>query len=123
MNAILHRLPAVLAVAVAWTLAAATSGRAQGGAGAPPPLARAFRGAWVATVDNIDFPSRPGLAAPQLRAELDAIVARAVELREQGLTLAAVVEAMTAEGFTARNGAALSIATVHRITKRAAVAA
>jgi DNA invertase Pin-like site-specific DNA recombinase len=52
-----------------------------------------------------------------------ALVARAVELREQGLTLAAVVETMTAEGFTARNGAALSIATVHRITKRAAVAA
>jgi uncharacterized lipoprotein YddW (UPF0748 family) len=85
MNAILHRLPAVLAVAVAWTLAAATSGRAQGGAGAPPPLAREFRGAWVATVDNIDFPSRPGLAAPQLRAELDAIVARAVELKLNAL--------------------------------------
>ncbi|MFN6193640.1 MAG: glycoside hydrolase family 10 protein, partial [Planctomycetota bacterium] len=85
MNAFLHRLPAVLAVAVAWTLAAATSCPAQSGAGAPPPLAREFRGAWVATVDNIDFPSRPGLTAPQLRAELDAMVARAVELKLNAL--------------------------------------
>lgn len=32
-------------------------------------------GAWVATVGNIDFPSKPGLSASQLRAEIDAIVA------------------------------------------------
>ena len=52
-----------------------------------------------------------------------ALVARAVELREQGLTLAAVVEALTVEGHRARNGSPISIATVHHITKRAAVAA
>ncbi|MBL8754385.1 MAG: family 10 glycosylhydrolase [Planctomycetes bacterium] len=48
----------------------------------PPPLRREFRGAWVATVDNIDFPSRPGLSALQLRNELDTIVdqARALHL-------------------------------------------
>jgi len=46
----------------------------------PPAVAREFRGAWVATVDNIDFPSKPGLSAAALRAELDAIVARAAEL-------------------------------------------
>lgn len=51
----------------------------------PPPLPREFRGAWVATVDNIDFPSRPGLPASQLRGELDAIVARAVELKLNAL--------------------------------------
>ena len=52
---------------------------------APPALEREFRGAWVATVDNIDFPSRPGLAASALRGELDAIVERAVELHLNAL--------------------------------------
>ncbi|MCU0866495.1 MAG: family 10 glycosylhydrolase [Planctomycetes bacterium] len=62
---------------------------AQNGAGsaptAPPPLPREFRGAWVATVNNIDFPSRRGLGKAQLQAELDAIVARAAELRLNAL--------------------------------------
>jgi len=44
-----------------------------------------FRGAWVATVNNIDFPSRPGLPVAKLRREMDAIVARAVELRLNAL--------------------------------------
>jgi uncharacterized lipoprotein YddW (UPF0748 family) len=59
--------------------------RGQGSVGAPPPVAREFRGAWVATVDNIDFPSRPGLSAAQLRGELDAIVARAQALKLNAL--------------------------------------
>lgn len=63
---------------------AATAGR-QEAVEAPPPLPREFRGAWVATVDNIDFPSRPGLSASQLRIELEAIVARAVELKLNAL--------------------------------------
>ncbi len=36
----------------------------------PPEPAREFRGAWVATVHNIDWPSRPGLSPSQQRAEL-----------------------------------------------------
>ena len=48
--------------------------------GDPPPLAREFRAAWVATVDNIDWPSRKGLPTDQARAELDAIVERAAQL-------------------------------------------
>lgn len=44
-----------------------------------------FRAAWVATVNNIDFPSRKGLSSEQLRGELNAIVARAVELRLNAL--------------------------------------
>jgi uncharacterized lipoprotein YddW (UPF0748 family) len=44
-----------------------------------------FRAAWVATVDNIDFPSRPGLSPRQLRREIDAIVIRAAELRLNAL--------------------------------------
>lgn len=35
-----------------------------------PPLAREFRGVWVATVDNIDWPSERGLPADEQRAEL-----------------------------------------------------
>lgn len=44
-----------------------------------------FRAAWIATVDNIDFPSKPGLSPQELRREIDAIVARAVELRLNAL--------------------------------------
>ena len=51
------------------------------------------------------------------------LVARAVELREQGLTLHQVCATLDGEGYKARNGAALSVSTIHRITKRAAVAA
>ncbi len=50
-----------------------------------PELPREFRAAWVATVDNIDWPSRPGLPARAARAELDAIVARAVDLKLNAL--------------------------------------
>lgn len=46
----------------------------------PPPLPREFRAAWVATVANIDWPSRPDLSTRAARSELDAIVDRAVEL-------------------------------------------
>ena len=47
--------------------------------------AREFRAAWVATVDNIDFPSRKGLRSAQLRRELDDIVQRAIELHLNAL--------------------------------------
>ncbi len=46
----------------------------------PPPAPREFRGAWVASVANIDWPSAPGLPEAQLRAEIDAIVERAAAL-------------------------------------------
>jgi uncharacterized lipoprotein YddW (UPF0748 family) len=55
------------------------------GSNAAPELPREFRAAWVATVDNIDWPSRPGLPTRAARAELDAIVARAVELKLNAL--------------------------------------
>ena len=48
-----------------------------------PPVE--FRAAWVATVNNIDFPSQKGLTVAQLRGELDDIVARATELRLNAL--------------------------------------
>jgi uncharacterized lipoprotein YddW (UPF0748 family) len=46
----------------------------------PPPLTREFRGVWVATVGNIDWPSAPGLSTGQQRAELTAIFDRAAAL-------------------------------------------
>lgn len=50
------------------------------GAG-PPAVAREFRGVWVATVANIDWPSVPGLSVDSQKAELVAILDCAVELR------------------------------------------
>ncbi len=40
-----------------------------------------FRGAWVATVHNLDWPSRPGLSAAAQQAELRAILDRARSLK------------------------------------------
>ncbi len=40
----------------------------------PPPLAREFRGVWVATVANIDWPSKPGLPADAQKAEFVALL-------------------------------------------------
>jgi uncharacterized lipoprotein YddW (UPF0748 family) len=53
----------------------------ESGAIAAPPVAREFRGAWVATVANIDWPSRTGLPVEQQKRELLAILDRAAELR------------------------------------------
>jgi uncharacterized lipoprotein YddW (UPF0748 family) len=46
----------------------------------PPPPAREFRGAWLATVANIDWPSKPGLPVAQQKAELLALLDRAAQL-------------------------------------------
>jgi uncharacterized lipoprotein YddW (UPF0748 family) len=43
----------------------------------PPPAPREFRAAWVASVANIDWPSRPGLSAEAQRAEALAMLERA----------------------------------------------
>ena len=37
---------------------------------APPPLVREFRGVWIATVANMDWPSRRGLPTDSAKAEL-----------------------------------------------------
>jgi uncharacterized lipoprotein YddW (UPF0748 family) len=47
----------------------------------PPLVEREFRGVWVATVDNIDWPSRPGLSVDSQKAELRALLDRAALLR------------------------------------------
>lgn len=50
-----------------------------------PPIDREFRAAWVATVANIDWPSRPGLSTKQQQSELTAIVDKAAELNLNAL--------------------------------------
>ncbi|MEC8653518.1 MAG: family 10 glycosylhydrolase [Planctomycetota bacterium] len=80
MNRLLRALP-IAATLVVLTCCAPVEG--QDRRGAEP--AEEFRAAWVATVNNIDFPSKKGLRPAQLRAELDAIVARAVALKLNAL--------------------------------------
>ena len=46
----------------------------------PPPAPREFRGVWVATVNNIDWPSVRGLPADKQRAEAIAILDKAKAL-------------------------------------------
>lgn len=48
---------------------------------APPAPPREFRGAWVATVANIDWPSKPGLTVVAQKAELLSLLNRAVQLK------------------------------------------
>lgn len=45
-----------------------------------PPAAREMRAVWVATVANIDWPSRPGLSTGELKKEALAILDRVKEL-------------------------------------------
>lgn len=54
--------------------------------GAPEPP-REFRAAWVATVFNLDWPSRAGLSASAQRQELSAIIRKAAELRLNAIIL------------------------------------
>lgn len=46
-----------------------------------PPVAREFRGVWLATVANMDWPSRPGLSTWVQQQELLAILNRCVRLK------------------------------------------
>jgi uncharacterized lipoprotein YddW (UPF0748 family) len=47
----------------------------------PPPPVREFRAAWIATVGNSCWPSKPGLTTTQQKAELIALLDRAVALK------------------------------------------
>jgi uncharacterized lipoprotein YddW (UPF0748 family) len=47
----------------------------------PPPPQREFRGAWVATVGNSVWPSKPGLPVAEQKSELLALLDRAAQLK------------------------------------------
>ena len=53
----------------------------------PPPEPREFRAAWVATVANIDWPSKPGLSAQSQRAEALTMLDRARQIGLNALIL------------------------------------
>jgi len=53
----------------------------------PPQPMREFRAAWVATVDNIDWPSKRGLPVEQQKSEIIAILDKAADLHLNAIIL------------------------------------
>jgi uncharacterized lipoprotein YddW (UPF0748 family) len=53
----------------------------------PPQITREFRAAWVASVHNIDWPSKSGLSATAQKAEARAILDKLVSLRMNAVIL------------------------------------
>lgn len=79
-----------LLVVIAGALVFSTAGEAASPPAAretPPAVSREFRGVWIATKANIDWPSRPGLPVPQQKAELIKILDHAVRLRLNAVIL------------------------------------
>ena len=68
------RLRALVAGVAAWVASCAYIGT-------PPPPPTEFRGLWIATVSNIDWPSKRGLPVDEQKRELIAIFDRMVESR------------------------------------------
>lgn len=84
MNIIKLFVVAVVCLLSASLASAAPDGsRLQGGQ--PPEVRREFRAAWVATVANIDWPSKPGLTKEEQIAELEKLMDVAVDLRLNAL--------------------------------------
>ena len=52
-----------------------------------PPIEREFRGVWVASVSNMDWPSRPGLSTDAQKAELIAIFDKVRAMRMNAVIL------------------------------------
>lgn len=53
----------------------------------PPVPMREFRGAWIASVSNLDWPSKPGLPVAEQKAELSAMMDQAAALGLNALLL------------------------------------
>ena len=75
-------IPSRLAILAACATAQVASAQEQ-----PPPVSREFRAVWVATVANIDWPSKPGLNAWEQQGELIALLNKAVELHLNAIIL------------------------------------
>ena len=80
-------LAALLSLAAA--LPAATGAQTTRAANdtAPPPVQRELRAVWVATVENMDWPSKSGLSTADQQRELLAILDKAVELHLNAIVL------------------------------------
>jgi uncharacterized lipoprotein YddW (UPF0748 family) len=66
-----------VAVALSFLLTACSQAHAT----LPPKLPREFRGVWIATVSNIDWPSKKGLSTQKQQAELLSILDKCVDLK------------------------------------------
>ena len=53
----------------------------------PPRITREFRGAWIASVSNIDWPSKKDLPVEEQKKELIALLDKAAELRLNAIFL------------------------------------
>jgi uncharacterized lipoprotein YddW (UPF0748 family) len=82
----LHRLGAAAFAAALALSASPTRSGAQSDT-IPPPVAREFRAVWIATVDNMDWPSRRDLTSAQQQSELIAILDRASALHMNAVVL------------------------------------
>ncbi len=71
----------LLAVFLAATLPSGQPARTDEPKLAPPLPPREFRGVWIATVANIDWPSKKGLSTKQQQAELAALLDKAAALK------------------------------------------
>jgi uncharacterized lipoprotein YddW (UPF0748 family) len=69
------------ALLITMSLAALCAAQARSSRIEPPPPMREFRAAWVATVGNIDWPSKPGLSTEDQQREVIRILDRAVSLK------------------------------------------
>jgi len=78
----IHHKPQILALCV--LLATRTPARA---GDEPPALLREMRGVWVATVANIDWPSRPGLPVAEQQAEALVILDRVQAMKMNAVVL------------------------------------
>jgi uncharacterized lipoprotein YddW (UPF0748 family) len=76
--------------ATLWAVAVGLGGCASAGGWGdpyPPEPRREYRGMWVATVSNIDWPSKPGLSAEQMRTEMTRILDTAARLHLNAIFL------------------------------------
>jgi len=73
-------VPLVFAPAIACGQTTPSSSRVVAADTAPPAVPREFRGVWVATVGNMDWPSKAGLSTAEQKAELIAILDKVAAL-------------------------------------------
>ena len=87
MRTRIRLVAAALHVALVATAGGAQLPAASDSLAGVPAVAREFRGVWVASVDNIDWPSRRGLSTCDQQAELIALLDRAVALHLNAIIL------------------------------------